>query len=156
MTNEDKTTLKSILNKQRVLSLSVLIENMPYVSLLPFSIRPDFDAVIVHASGMAKHSAGLYMDAPFSLLIHIPDSPEANPMVLPRVSIDGTVCPINKNSPEYNMSKENYTKKFPESSQLFGFGDFNLYQLNFEKGRYVANFGRIYNLTKEFISDLAE
>lgn len=149
MTNEDKTILIKILQEVRVSSLSVLIEGKPYVSLLPFAIQTDNNAAIVHASNMAKHSAGMSMDAPFSLLINYPDTPDSNPMALPRLSIQGNVLTLDKNSNEYDKSKNIYLTKFPDSRQFFDFGDFNLYQLNFKTARYVADFGHVYNLTTD-------
>ena len=38
MTPEDRSLLKDLLTQQRVLSLSVLVEDLPYVGLLPFAL----------------------------------------------------------------------------------------------------------------------
>lgn len=155
MTIKDQELLKSMLTQLRVLSLSVLTEEKPYVSLLPYAMKSDLSAALIHASNMAKHTAGLFTGAPFSMLVNIPDSPDANPLVLPRVSLQGTVTFLNKDSSEYNEAMDIYITKFPESKQFFTFADFNIYQLNIEDGRFVADFGRVYNLTRETISKLA-
>ena len=153
--NEDDTELLSnLLNSERVISLSLLVEDKPYVSLLPFVFKQDLCSVFIQASDMARHTVGLFNDAPFTLLIHIPDKQGLNPMELPRVSLHGAVTKLVRDSEKYNTAKEIYVKKFNEQGQFFDFTDFNLYQLSIDGGRFVAGFGRIYDLNDEDIRSL--
>lgn len=156
MTPEDRDLLRDLLTEQRVLSLGVLVDGAPYVGLLPFVMLPGYSAAIVHASALAKHTAGLKEGAPFSLLIHFPDYADADPFQLPRVTLQGTVRLIAKGGDEYAAGRVLYLGKFPQSKQTFSLGDFNLYALMIEAGRYVAGFGRIYNVTSETLWNLDE
>jgi hypothetical protein len=134
----------------------VLVDNQPYVGMLPFAMLPDFSAALVHASALAKHTAGLKDDAPFSLLIHLPDCYNADPQQLPRVTLQGRVRLYAKESADYMTARAVYLDKFPQSEQTFTLGDFNLYALLLVSGRFVAGFGQIYNLTSETLRQLGE
>lgn len=147
MTPEDRDLLRDLLTRQRVLSLAVLVDGEPYVGLLPFAMQPDFSAALVHASALARHTAGLQTGAPFSLLVHQPDHAEADPLQLPRVTLQGKVSLFAKDSQDYAAARSVYLTKFPDSQQTFALGDFNLYALGIASGRFVAAFGRIYNLS---------
>jgi hypothetical protein len=154
MITEARDSLKDLLIARRVLSLAVLVDGLPYIGMLPFAMLPDFSAALVHASALAKHTSGLKEGAPFSLLIHQPDHGDADPQQLPRVTLQGYVQVYAKGSPEYTAGRMAYLNKFPQSEQTFALGDFNLYALMVESGRFVAGFGRIYNLTGETLQKL--
>ena len=155
VTPEDRSLLKDLLTQQRVLSLSVLVEDLPYVGLLPFALLADFSAALIHASGLARHTKGLQPNAPFGVLIHQPDHPGADPLQLPRVTLQGTVQKLVKDSDIYLTARTVYRTKFPQSAQTFELADFNLYVLNISKGRFVAAFGRIYNVSTNTLHQLA-
>ncbi len=147
MTPEDRDQLRNLFDNQRVLSLAVLVDGLPYVGMLPFAMLPF--GPLVHASALAKHTAGLKDGAPFSALVHLPDRYDADPQQLPRVTLQGQVQVYKKESTDYTDARTIYLSKFPQSEQTFALGDFNLYALLVESGRFVAGFGRIYNLTSE-------
>ena len=154
MTLEDRMLLKNLLINQRVSSLSVMVENKPYVCLIPFVFNENLGSIIVQASNLAKHSSGMSDNAPFTLLIHFPDSRGANPMELPRISLSGNIQKLDKNSDTFNDACNCYKAKFNAKNQYFDFDDFNLYQLKIEQGRFVAGFGHIYNIQQESIKSL--
>lgn len=154
MSPEESALLKRLLTRERVLSLAVVVENAPVIGLLPFVVTPEYDAALIHASGLAKHTAGLRAGAPFSILIHASDQPDADPLQLPRVTLQGDVQPLQKHSPEYQTGRDLYLARFPDSAQTFALGDFNLYKLHFRDGRFVAGFGKAYNLTADTLRRL--
>ena len=156
MSPEEQATLQRLLTEQRVLALAVVVEGAPYAGLLPFAVYPDLSAALIHASTLARHTAGLYEGALFSLLIHQPDEPDADPLQIPRVTLQGEVHLLAKGSPDYAAGRDLYTHKFPTSQQTFDLGDFNLYRLQFKDGRFVAGFGRAYNLTADVLRRVAE
>ncbi len=149
MKAEDKQTLRQLLTSQRVAALAVLLDGRPYTGLMAFAVRPDFSAVLIHASDLARHTAGLQEGAAFSLLVHLPDSEARNPLAIPRVSLQGRVCRIPRETEAYRQAKQVYRAKFPDSEQVFALKDFNFYELVIETGRFVAGFGAIYNLTPQ-------
>lgn len=154
MTLEDRMLFKNLLINQRVSSLSVMVENKPYVSLLPFVFDENLCSIIVQASNLAKHSLGMSDNAPFTLLIHVPDSQGANPMELPRISLSGNIQRLEKDSDVFNEARDNYKAKFNAKNQYIDFVGFYLYQLKIEQIRFVAGFGHVYNIKQESIKSL--
>lgn len=147
MKPEQLAELKRLLEGQRVLSLGVLVDDMPYIGLLPYALAADRTAVLVHASGLARHTRGLTQGAPFSILIHRPDHPGQDPLQIERVMLQGTVEMLDKAAPEYQQGRSAYVERFPSSEQTFMLGDFNLYRLRFAGGRYVSGFAQAVNVT---------
>jgi hypothetical protein len=62
--------LRTLIADQQVLSLAVLVDRKPVLGLLPYAPLPDFSAVLVHASALARHTQGLRPGTPFAILIH--------------------------------------------------------------------------------------
>lgn len=155
MTSEEAAMLRSLLTERHVLSLGVLVENQPYVGLLPFAVREDFSALLIHASGLARHSKGLADGAPYSALIHELEAPGADPLQLPRISIEGAVSILQPESPEYTRGRMLYIQKFPQSEMTFSLGDFRLIELELKSGRLVSGFARTSNLNADHFRSLA-
>lgn len=148
MEDSDKQRLKTLLADRKVATLAVNIDDGPFASLVPFALTSDSSAALIHASQLAKHSAGLSEGSSYSILIHEPDNaPDANPAQLGRVTLSGKVQPIPRDSADYAAAKELYLAKFPKSEITFGLGDFVLYALQIEHARYVAGFGKTFDLT---------
>jgi hypothetical protein len=51
--------------------------------------------------------------------------------------------------PGYAQLKSIYLARFPEAEQFFLLADFNLWQITPNSGRFVAGFGRAFNLVPE-------
>jgi putative heme iron utilization protein len=152
---EEKRLVKDLLTKRRVLALSVLVDGAPYTGLLPFVVRPDFGAALVHASRLARHTRGLVDDAPFSALIHQPDPPGCDPLQLPRITLQGRIHCLDKSSPDCEAAQHVYLARLPQSAQTFDLPDFNLYALIFDSARYVVGFGQVGSLTAQALRELA-
>jgi len=155
MTPDQRAALRSLLQEQRVLSLAVLVDEVPYVGLLPYALSTDGDAALIHASKLARHSRGLQDGAPFAILVHEAMAPETDPLQVPRVSLQGTVELVAKGSPDYADCRDAYLARFPSSAPTFGLGDFDLYWLRFARGRYVGGFAQAVNLNEENLRELA-
>jgi len=155
MKAEDKEVLRALLTEVRVLSLGVLVEGEPYVGLLPFVVGHDFQSALVHASDLAQHSRGLQAGSPFSLLIHRADVTDGDPLQLSRVTISGKVRMVVRTEDKYPRLRDAYIDRFPTSERTFTLGDFNLYELQFERGRLVTGFARAVNLRRESFVDLS-
>jgi putative heme iron utilization protein len=152
---DDVTILRDLLTEQRVLALGVVVDDAPYVGLLPFAMRPGFDAALIHASKLAKHTEGLTTGARFSALVHASDHPDADPLQLPRVTLTGTVERLDAAGGDYKAGRTLYLARFPGSEMTFRLGDFHLYALQIEGGRLVAGFGRARNLTPRLLAEAA-
>ena len=156
MSPDDQNLLRDLLSTQRVATLSVLVAGDPYSGLFLFAMQPTFRAVLIHASILARHTAGLNEGAPFSLLVHAPDSPESDPLQIARISLQGVVHELPKNNSAYTCAREIFIAKHPTSKQTFQLSDFQLYEFKIKKGRFVAGFGRIYNVKPENLENLAK
>jgi hypothetical protein len=141
--------LKELLGARRVLALSVLVDREPAIGLLPFAFMPDPCALVVHASRLARHSRGLQEGAAFEALIHLPDAPEVDPLQIPRVMLRGIVRALRNEGPESEAARRTYLKKIPGAEALLGFGDFQFYRLEIQRGRLVAGFAQAVSFTPE-------
>ncbi len=146
MNAEDQKLLRDLLDGCRVLSLGVLVDGAPYVGLLPFATTADRQALVVHASGLARHTRGLGDGAPYSALVHLPDA-GGDPLQLGRVTFSGEVRRLEDGTPEHAAARERYLARFPDSAQTFELGDFHLYALRVREGRLVAGFARARNVS---------
>ena len=155
MEQEERDLLKHLLTGQRVASLAVLVEGRPFASMVPFALTEDGSAALIHASSMARHSAGLHADAPFALLIHeLDSSPDKNPAQLGRITLEGTVLPLSREEPVYAAGQHAYLEKFPKSQITFQLADFTLYELRIESARLVAGFAKTFDLAPQDIAAL--
>ncbi len=155
MQPEDRELLRELLTQQRVAAVAVLVENRPYVGLLPFAMRRDFRAALIHASTMARHSAGLQLQSTFGMLVQEPDQGKSNPQQLARVSLQGTVAPLDPSDETWASGKKIYLEKFPQAKITFELGDFNLYELLIEEARFVAGFGKTFDISPTELQALA-
>ncbi len=156
MRSEELHLLHDLLTGQRMLSLGVLVDGKPYVGLLPFVTQPDFGALVIHASSLARHTKGLTPEAPFGVLIHATDRPDADPLQLPRLSLQGTVRRIPRDEADWAAARDVYIEKYPSSRSIFQLGDFHLYELLVESGRLIAGFGSIHTLNRRTLAEAAE
>lgn len=154
MNQEDAKLLRDLLDGQRVVALGVLVEGAPYVGLLPFVMTEDRKSLLVHASGLARHTRGLGAGAPFSGLLHAPDDPSGDPLQIGRVTLSGEVQQLADGTPEYEAGRARYQARFPDSAQTFELADFGLYALRIREGRLVAGFARARNVSPGDLASL--
>jgi len=136
----DAALLRELLEVPRVAALGVLVEGAPYVGLVPFAVAADRQALLIHASRLARHTRGLLAGAPFSALVHAPEAAGADPLQLPRVTFVGTVAPLS--GADEVEARARYLARFPEAEQTFALPDFALHALRIREGRLVAGFAR--------------
>jgi putative heme iron utilization protein len=153
--SEELALLHRLLAGQRVLCLSVIVDDRPYVGLLPFVPRPDFGALVIHASNLARHTKGLQPGAPFGALIHAEDRADLDPLQLPRLSLQGTVRTIPRSEAEWSDTRDIYLDKYPSSRSIFQLGDFHLYELRIETARLVAGSAAIHTLNRRTLAEAA-
>jgi len=153
MDDEAKLLLRRLLTGSRLVCLAVLAESRPIAGLLPFVPAEDRGALLVQASRLAKHSRGLFPGAPWSGLIHAADAKEADPLQVPRLTLEGTVEPVPPD--EVGSARAAYLGRFPTAEVTAGLGDFTFHRLRIEGGRLVEGFGRAFNLSTASLRELA-
>jgi len=138
---EDRVLLRSLLVDERLLALGLVAGGEPLAGLLPFAVAEDFSALYVQASQLARHARGLTAGARFSGVVHRPDGPEADPLQIPRVILEGVVDPLESGRAEREAAVRGFVRRFPSAAMTLALPDFSLYRLEIEAGRLVAGFG---------------
>lgn len=149
-------SIRDLLDTTRVLTLAVLVDGAPEAALLPFAWRDDYEAVYVQASGLARHTRGLTPAARVGVLVHASDTPDADPMQLPRLSIQATVAVLDKSSAAFASARSSFVARFPGAAMTLELGDFNLYELTLGRGRYVEGFARALNVGPDTFAQIAD
>ena len=147
--------IRALLDGERVLSLAVLVDGHPFAGLLPFIPLPGYGGVMIHASRLSRHTAGLGAGARAAVLFHEQDGPEKDPLQIKRMSFECDVHPLERDSEAWAAGRERYLERFPGSRITFRLRDFNLYRLEFRQGLLVAGFGRAMDISPRDIAKLA-
>jgi heme iron utilization protein len=155
MEREVLVGIRDLLGSTRVLSLAVIVDGAPEAALLPFALRENLSALYVQASALARHARGLTPGATVGVLVHAADAPDADPMQLPRLSMQASVRPLERGTEEFAAAAARFTERFPAASLTLELGDFTLYELSLERGRYVEGFARAFNVGAHTLADVA-
>ena len=155
MEHDVLSRLRDLLSTTRVLSLAVIVEGQAEAALLPFVASDDFEAVHVQASGLARHARGLTAGARVGLLVHAPDTAEADPMQLPRLTVQAVVSILDKDTGEFAAAAARFAGRFPTAGMTLSLGDFSLYELTLGRGRYVEGFARAFNVGPQTFAEIA-
>jgi hypothetical protein len=147
--------IRDMMASHRVLGLAVIVDGDPEASLLPYALRPDYGAVYVQASGLARHSRGLQPGARAGVLIHDNDVPDADPLQTRRMTVQATVAVLDRESEAFAAAREVFVARFPGAELTLSLGDFNLYELQLGRGRYVAGFAQAFNIGPETFKEIA-
>ena len=147
--------IRALLDEQRVLSIAVLVEGKPYAGLLPFDVLDGYSGVLVHASRLSRHTAGLGEGARAGVLLHEQYGPGKDPLQIKRASFECLVRPHESGSAAWEAARDSYLERFPKSRITFRLGDFNLYRLEFQQGLYVGGFGRAVDIEPDDIPRIA-
>jgi putative heme iron utilization protein len=141
--SETLTALARLLRTERVAHLATLRQGAPMASMTLYLPAADFSAFHVHVSGLAWHTQDMAQDARVALSISQSDDGRADPFTLMRVSIRGDAVQLNGEQPELC---QNWLQRFPEQKINFELPDFSFWRIAPREARFVAGFGRIYNL----------
>jgi hypothetical protein len=138
------SALARLLRAQRIAHLATLRQGAPMASMTLCLPAPDFSAFHVHVSRLAWHTQDMAKDGRVALSIAEADDGRADPFTLMRVSIRGEAAQLQGEQPEL---RESWLQRFPEQQVNFGLPDFSFWRIAPREVRFVAGFGRIYNLS---------
>ena len=155
MDREILEAVRDLMTSHRVLGLAVLVDGDPEASLLPYAIRPDYGAVYVQASGLARHTRGLQPGSRVGVLIHENDTADADPLQTRRMTVQAAVTVLERDGDAFAAAREIFVARFPGAELTLSLGDFNLYELELGRGRYVAGFAQAFNLGPETFKEIA-
>ena len=100
--------IRALLDRERVLSLAVIADGTPYAGLLPFIPLPGYAGVMIHASRMAKHSAGLTAGARVGVLLHEQDGTDKDPLQLQRTTFESEVHALERKGEAWLAGRERW------------------------------------------------
>ena len=155
MDQQSEQTLARLISDTRVAALGTLHDGEPNLAMVAYAFAEDFSAFYIHVSRLGKHTADMENDPHVSLLITETDDGRADPQTLARVSIRGIAEILPRTDPGYAQVKNIYLGRFPEAEQLFSLGDFNIWKITPKAGRFVAGFGRAFNLVPEALKKVS-
>jgi hypothetical protein len=156
MTPEQLDAVRDLLAHSRVLSLALVVDGAPVIGLLPFAVTPDYLALVVHASRLARHTRGLNGGAPFDALVHEPVIDGVDALQVKRLTLRGTVHAPEPGSPAHDVIRQVYLGAFPEAEPIAALGDFSFFVLLIDAGRLVTGFGAAANVTSETLTALGQ
>lgn len=149
MDEQSERTLARLIRETRVAALGTLHDGEPNLAMVAYSFADDFSAFYIHVSRLGKHTVDMEVDPRVSLLITETDDRRADPQTLARVSMHGIAEMLPRTDSSYAQVKKSYLERFPEAEQLFSLGDFNIWKITPRSGRFVAGFGRAFNIVPE-------
>ena len=155
MDQQSEQTLAHLIRSTRIAALGTLHDGEPNLAMVAYAFASDYSAFYIHVSKLGKHTTDMENDPRVSLLITETDDRRADPQTLIRTSIRGAAEIVPRTDPSYAHIKNIYLERFPEAHQLFSLGDFHLWKITPKAGRFVAGFGRAFNLVPEILTKVS-
>ena len=153
MDDDSQRLLAHLIRSQRTAALGSLRQSAPFVSLVLFVAEEDFSTFYLHLSNLAQHTRDIQADARVSLMISETDDGTRDPQTLARLSLQGKAVAVPRTDPAADAIRQRYVARHPHASFNFNLGDFALYRVTLERARYVAGFGKIFNLKPEHLRE---
>jgi putative heme iron utilization protein len=146
---DDFPSLRRLLGSRPVASLATLHRGEPAVSMVPFVLRPDDGALLIHVSALATHTRDMQAHPRVSLMVMAEPDAATPPQALPRVTLQCEVRLLPRDGAEYESARAAYLARFPDAAITFELADFSLVVLTPTSARLVAGFGRAHALVGE-------
>ena len=155
MDESDRRILISLVRERTLAALGTMVDGGPLVSMVLYASEPDLSCLYIHVSRIAQHTRGLLSQPRVSLLISEPDRASRNPLTLARVSIQGLAGLLQDGSAEFENARSLYLAAHPTAAINFDLPDFLLLGVHPESARFIAGFGKIFDLDREAWARLA-
>jgi hypothetical protein len=154
MDQEQRAAIRRLLGARKVLSLAVILDGEPAVSLLPYAVAPDYSAAFVQASQLARHTRALSRGARVGILVHGLDTDDADALQIERLTLQAIVEPLDRDGEAFARASDTFVARFSSAAVTLGFADFGLFALRFQSGRYVAGFAQAIDVSGDDIRSL--
>ena len=156
MDSVSEQSLARLIRSTRLAALGTMHDGEPNLAMVAVAVESDFSAFYIHVSKLGKHTGDMQNDPHVSLLFTESDDGRPDPQTLARVAIQGSAEMIPRTDPQYAHIHHIYLTRFPESEQMFSLGDFNLWRIRPKGGRFVAGFGKTFNLVPESLKKVSD
>lgn len=147
--------IASLVLGQRWGAVATLEGGAPTASMAAYANEPGLDGLLFFLSLLSAHTRNMLQDPRVSLAITTPDTGEGDPQLLPRVSLQGRVTEVPRDTEEFEAAGATYLERFPEAKMRFQLGDFKLLRFVVEEARYVGGFGRAVSLSGDELREAA-
>ena len=124
--------------------LLTLREGRPFGSHVPYVFGEHWTRAYIHVSRLALHTEHLLRDPRVGLFVSEPDRQGKNPLSLRRMNLQGEAVLLSVDASDYVEVKARYLARFPQSTMMFGFADFALWELRLQNAHLVLGFGQAY------------
>jgi putative heme iron utilization protein len=151
MDAETGRSLARLVRSERIAHLATLRSGAPMVSMTLYLPAVDFTAFYVHVSRLAWHTQDMQHDARVALAIAETDDRRADPFTLMRVSMRGDAAQLADDA----ALQAAWLARFPEQAINFELADFSFWRITPRDARFVAGYGRIYNLSTSELRAIA-
>ena len=146
MNPEEQRRLAALLRTSRWVALATARDNEPLATWVAVVPEDDLGGFLLHLSRLALHTRYLETNPRASLTFTEPDRGAGDPQELARVSLQGYVETIGRDSSGDAAARAHYLARFPAAAQTFELADFALMRFVTASARYVPGFGRVYRL----------
>ncbi|MGE3819886.1 MAG: HugZ family protein [Isosphaeraceae bacterium] len=153
MPPDELRLLVPLIRDRRVAALGTLRDGEPLVSQVVYAPEADLCGFLILASGLAQHTQDFRKDPRVGLMVAEAETPGLDSLSLARVSLRGTIAEVT--GAGYDEAKSVYLEANPGSLMLFTLGDFALYRFTPRVARFVAGFGRSYDLNPDHLRQAA-
>ncbi|CAD5373558.1 hypothetical protein RA210_U340016 [Rubrivivax sp. A210] len=136
------SALLDVLRLQPVGALGTLHKGEPFVSMVPYAVIPVAGCFIIHVSSLASHTKDMIENAAVSLMVTAVPPPGGLPQSLGRATFQCQAQLCAQDEPLYESAKRSYLSRFPQSAEMFSFGDFSLFALSPRYMRFVGGFAQ--------------
>ncbi len=149
---QSQQLLAHLLRTKPTAAIGTIFRDAPNVSQVLYAPASDFSTFYVHISNLARHTRAIQQNPRVSLMVSEAFDPARDPQTLARVTIQGTAvlipaAPDPAAHAAYAAARTAYLARFPQAEFNFQLGGFELYGIAVESGRFVAGFGKTFNLT---------
>ncbi len=151
MLNQQDSTLsenyQTLIAKHQSLLLSTAsTTNVPDISYAPY-IQDQPGVFYIYISELAGHTKNLLANAQASIMFIQDQSEAKNQFARERVIFHCTAVPIDRSSPHFQTKLDALQEKFGDTVALLrSLSDFHLFELSAINGRYIAGFGKAYEI----------
>jgi putative heme iron utilization protein len=153
MNTEDSALLAALLRKERIAHLATLRAGAPMASMTLYMPENDLSAFYVHVSRLAWHTQDMLQDPRVALSIAETDDGRGDPFTLARAGIRGEASNLPNGHAQFASLKKAWLSRFPEQAINFQLADFSFWRIAPRDARFVAGFGRIYNLSADALKN---
>lgn len=150
MDQDTARSLRDMLEATPTAALATLHRGAPGVSMVPWVWSPTLEALLIHVSALATHTADMQAQPQVALLVSASQQAQVSPQATARVALQCEACFLDKeDAATYAQQRGVYLQRFPDAELMFGLADFSLVALRPRSARLVAGFAQAHSLLGE-------